>query len=59
MSGIFRNSVLMALLALSSNLLAQNPEGQLRQAPLFSVFMAIFTIIVLFLGIIIQKRWRD
>jgi hypothetical protein len=59
MSGIFRNTVLMALLALSSNLLAQNPEGQLRQAPLFSVLMAIITIIVLFLGIIIQKRWRD
>jgi hypothetical protein len=49
----------MALLTISPLLIAQNSTEQAKQAPVFSVVMAFLTLIVLILGIIIQKRWRD
>jgi hypothetical protein len=49
----------MILLALGPVIYAQKQEEAIKQAPIFSVIMAVLTIIVMVLGIIIQKRWKD
>jgi len=59
MSEEYRKSFIIMLLAMGPCLFAQNSNQSTIEAPMFSVIMAILTIIVLFLGIIIQKRWKD
>jgi hypothetical protein len=49
----------MILLTLGPVIYAQKQEESIKQAPIFSVIMAVLTITVLVLGIIIQKRWKD
>ena len=49
----------MTLLTIGHCILAQNKGETIKQAPIFSVVMAVITILVLFLGILIQKRWKD
>lgn len=52
-------ALIMILLALGPVIYAQKQEEAIKQAPIFSVILAVFTIIVMVLGIIIQKRWKD
>lgn len=54
-----RNALIMTLLTIGHGIIAQNKGETIKQAPIFSVVMAVITILVLFLGIIIQKRWKD
>ena len=55
----YRNALTIILLTIGTSSFAQKQEEAMRQAPIFSVSLALITIIVLFLGIIVQKRWKD
>ena len=52
-------ALIVILLALGPVIFAQKQQETIVQAPIFSVILAVFTIIVMVLGIIIQKRWKD
>jgi predicted transporter len=49
----------MGLLMVSTTLSALDAEQQQEELPVFSVILAFLTIMLLVLGIFVQKRWKD
>jgi predicted transporter len=59
MYNFVRITAIMGLLMVSTTLLALDAEQQQEQLPVFSVILAFLTIMLLVLGIFVQKRWKD
>jgi predicted transporter len=49
----------MVLSMVSTTLSALDAEQQQEELPVFSVILAFLTIMLLVLGIFVQKRWKD
>jgi predicted transporter len=50
---------IIGLSIVSTTLSAQAAEQQQEELPVFSVILAFLTIMLLVLGIFVQKRWKD
>lgn len=59
MYNFVRITAIMVLLMVSTTLSALDAEQQQEQLPVFSVILAFLTIMLLVLGIFVQKRWKD
>jgi predicted transporter len=54
-----RITAIMVLSMVSTTLSALDAEQQQEELPVFSVILAFLTIMLLVLGIFVQKRWKD
>ena len=52
-------TAIMVLSMVSTTLSALDAEQQQEELPVFSVILAFLTIMLLVLGIFVQKRWKD
>ena len=59
MYNFVRITAIMGLLMVSTTLSALDADQQQEQLPVFSVILAFLTIMLLVLGIFVQKRWKD